>query len=68
MEKVVSWTSGTGDIVPAEFEINGNNYYLELGMSEKHGQLQQDELVIWDNGRKQRQGNRLNAEFRGNDT
>jgi hypothetical protein len=47
VEKVVSWSSGTGDIAPVEFEIGGKHYQLELRHSEKLGKLQDNELVIW---------------------
>jgi hypothetical protein len=35
VEKVVSWSSGTGDIGPVEFEIGGKHYQLELRHSDK---------------------------------
>ena len=47
IEKVVSWSSGTGDIGPVEFEISGKHYQLELRHSDKLGKLQDNELVIW---------------------
>lgn len=46
-EKAVSWTSGTGDIAPTNFEIGGKNYQLELSISDKLGKLAENELVIW---------------------
>jgi hypothetical protein len=46
-EKVVSWTAGTGDIAPIEFEIGGKHYQLELRHSDKLGKLKDNELVIW---------------------
>jgi hypothetical protein len=46
-EKVVSWTAGTGDIAPAQFEIAGKNYQLELRRSDELGKLKDSELVIW---------------------
>lgn len=46
-EKVVSWTAGTGDIAPAQFEIAGKNYQLELRRSDQLGKLKNNELVIW---------------------
>jgi hypothetical protein len=46
-EKVVSWTAGTGDIAPAQFEIAGKNYQLELRHSDQLGKLKDNELVIW---------------------
>jgi hypothetical protein len=47
VEKVVSWSSGTGDIAPVEFEIGGKHYQLELRHSDKLGKLNDNELVIW---------------------
>ncbi len=46
-DRTVSWTSGTGDIAPAAFEIGGRKYELELAMSDKLGKLAENELVIW---------------------
>jgi hypothetical protein len=46
-EKIVSWTVGTGDIAPIEFEIDGRPYQLELHHSDKLGKLKDNELVIW---------------------
>jgi hypothetical protein len=46
-EKMVSWTTGTGDIGPVEFEIGGKHYQLELRHSDKLGKLNENELVIW---------------------
>jgi hypothetical protein len=46
-EKVVSWTAGTGDIGPMDFEIGAKHYQLELRHSDKLGKLKDDELVIW---------------------
>jgi hypothetical protein len=47
VEKVVSWTTGTGDIGPMDFEIDGKHYQLELRHSDKLGKLKENELVIW---------------------
>jgi hypothetical protein len=47
IEKVVSWSSGTGDIGPVEFEIGSKHYQLELRHSDKLGKLNDNELVIW---------------------
>ena len=44
--KVVSWTTGTGDIGPVEFEIGGKRFLLELRHSDKLGKLKENELVI----------------------
>jgi len=46
IEKVVSWSSGTGDIGPVEFEIGSKRFLLELRRSDKLGKLNKDELVI----------------------
>jgi hypothetical protein len=46
IEKVVSWSSGTGDIGPVEFEIGSKQFLLELRRSDKLGKLNNDELVI----------------------
>lgn len=43
----VSWTSGTGLIGPMPFEIGGKHYQLELRHSNKLGNLNDNELVIW---------------------
>jgi len=47
VEKVVSWSSDTGDIGPVAFEIGGKHYQLELRHSDKLGKLNDNELVIW---------------------
>jgi hypothetical protein len=47
IEKVVSWSSGTGDIGPVGFEIGGKRFLLELRRSDKLGKLKENELVIW---------------------
>ncbi len=45
--QTISWSAGTGDIGPTSFEIGGQNYLLELAMSDKLGALAEDELVLW---------------------
>jgi len=50
IEKIVSWSSGTGDIGPVEFEIGGKRFLLELRRSDKLGKLKENELVIWKSG------------------
>lgn len=46
-KKTVSWSSGTGDIGPAQFEFEGKQYQLELHYSDKlKKKLGDDELVI----------------------
>jgi hypothetical protein len=47
VEKTISWTTGTGDIGPVDFEIGGKRYSLELRLSDKLGKLRENELVIW---------------------
>ena len=47
VEKMVSWTTGTGIIDPTDFEFDGKPYHLELRRSEKLGKLKENELVIW---------------------
>ncbi len=46
IERVVSQSSGTGDIGPMDFEIGGKHYQLELRHSDKLGKLQDNELVM----------------------
>lgn len=46
-EKIVSWSSGTGDIAPTKFESGGTHYQLELGISDKIGRLANNELIVW---------------------
>ena len=46
-EKVISWTTGTGNIDPTDFEFEGKRYHLELRRSEQLGKLNDNELVIW---------------------
>ena len=50
-EKTVSWSAGTGDIGPVEFDISGKHYQLELRHSDKLGKLKDNELVIWEANR-----------------
>lgn len=46
-KKKISWSSGTGDIGPAFFEIGGGNYVLELSQSDLLKSLEEGFLVIW---------------------
>lgn len=46
-KKKVSWSSGTGDIGPAFFEIGGGSYVLELSQSDVLKSLEEGFLVIW---------------------
>lgn len=46
-KKQISWSSGTGDIAPMGFEIDGKKFELEMSYSEKlKSQLSENELVI----------------------
>lgn len=44
--RTVSWTSGTGLIGPAAFEIAGKRYLLELKHSDALGHLESNELAV----------------------
>lgn len=46
LAQTVSWSSGTGDIGPALFEFNGQQFSLELSYAEELGWLDDNELVI----------------------
>lgn len=52
-EKVkVSWSSGTGNIAPALFSVDGKEYFLELTATQlerdsKKQWLKDDEMIIW---------------------
>ncbi|MBX3014062.1 MAG: hypothetical protein KF832_21255 [Caldilineaceae bacterium] len=43
----ITWSSGTGDIGPTFFAINGRTYRLELVYSAQLAWLANNELVIW---------------------
>jgi hypothetical protein len=45
--QTVSWSSGTGDIGPQPFTVDGVTYLLELQRSDKLGPLSENTLVIW---------------------
>lgn len=46
--KDVSWSAGTGLIVPQFFKLNGTEYVLELkGSASFKGWMKEDELVLW---------------------
>jgi hypothetical protein len=46
-KKTVSWSSGTGDIGPVQFEFEGKQYQIELKYSDKlKTKLGENELVI----------------------
>lgn len=44
--QTVSWSSGTGDIGPVAFEVNGVRFTLELQDAKQLGRLKPAELVI----------------------
>lgn len=47
-KQTVSWSSGTGDIAPAIFNVAGTDFVLELSVSDViKGQLGEGNLVIW---------------------
>jgi hypothetical protein len=46
--QTVSWSSGTGDIAPTAFNVDGKDFLLELGISDViKGSLGEGNLVIW---------------------
>jgi len=46
-KKTVSWSSGTGEIAPASFSFNGNDFTIELSHADKFKEwLKEDEMVI----------------------
>lgn len=45
-EQTVSWSAGTGDIGPVRFKVDGNEFQIELSMSDKLGHLREDEMVV----------------------
>jgi hypothetical protein len=61
--QVISWTPGTGDIGPVQFEVEGQRYLLEIGVSEILGRLNNGKLVVWredDFLRRRQENHRLN--------
>jgi hypothetical protein len=44
--QTISWSSGTGDIGPVLFQVDGQRYALELQISDKLGKLKENELVV----------------------
>lgn len=46
--KVISWSSGTGDIGPSPFEFKGKQYLLEMEISDILGKLNGNRIVIWE--------------------
>jgi len=42
----VNWSTGTGDIGPAEFKLGGRTYWVELAHSDQYGWLKRDEMVV----------------------
>jgi hypothetical protein len=47
-KKKISWSSGTGDIAPTFFEINGANFVLELSQSDLLKSVGEGNMVIWE--------------------
>jgi hypothetical protein len=45
--KVISWTSGTGDISPVAFEFEGKKFIFEMGISDLIKPLNHGELIVW---------------------
>jgi hypothetical protein len=45
-EQTVSWSSGTGDIGPSRFKVDGVDFQMELSRSDKLGPLRDDEMVV----------------------
>jgi hypothetical protein len=46
--KDVSWSPGTGLVVPRFFKVNGKDFALELkGSAAFKGWMKEDELVLW---------------------
>jgi hypothetical protein len=46
--QTISWSSGTGVIDSASFEVDGRPYELELrGSVARKGWLREDEMVVW---------------------
>lgn len=47
-KKIVSWSSGTGDIGPLYFNVGGKEYAMEISLSEAYkGFMNDGEMVIW---------------------
>ncbi len=46
LTRTVSWSSGTGDIGPVEFDVDGARFQLELRFSDRLGRLAENEIVI----------------------
>ena len=46
--KVISWTSGTGDISPVAFEFEEKKFILEMGISDLVKFLNHGELIVWE--------------------
>jgi hypothetical protein len=44
--QTISWSSGTGDIGPTIFRVDGEQFSLELKRSDKLGWLKENELVV----------------------
>jgi hypothetical protein len=46
-KQTVSWSSGTGDIAPAFFYVEGVDYVFEMQQSDVLGSLGEGNIVIW---------------------
>lgn len=45
--KTISWSAGTGDIAPSDFEFDGKKYQIEMSKSESlNKRLNKNEIVI----------------------
>lgn len=47
IRKVISWSSGTGDISPTLFEIDNKKFVLEMGISDIIKFLKRGEYIVW---------------------
>jgi hypothetical protein len=45
-EQTISWSAGTGDIAPARFTVDREEFQLELSRSDRLGTLREDEMVV----------------------
>jgi hypothetical protein len=48
----VAWSSGTGELGPREFSVDGEKYFLEMKANSletdpKKSRLKEDEMIIW---------------------
>ena len=52
-EQKITWSAGTGDIGPTQFEVGKHKFLLELKRSDTLGKLKDGELVVRDSGASQ---------------